>query len=84
MGSGRTFERSGESDGTGVRVLSCLGEGRTGGGELEHHYSLLTSLLVTILSLLTKLKNTLASGRFLVMLQVKGFLILELRLSVPG
>ena len=37
MGSGRTFDRSGESDGTGVLVLSCFGEGKTGGGELEHH-----------------------------------------------
>ena len=87
MGSGRTFDRSGESDGTGVLVLSCFGEGKTGGGELEHHYSLITSLLSRAhhltTSLLTKLENILASGRFLVMLQVKGFLILELRLSVP-
>ena len=35
MGSGRTFDNSGESEGTGVRVLSCVGEGRTGGGGLR-------------------------------------------------
>ena len=34
MGSGRTFESRGESEGTGVRVLSWLGEAGTGGGGL--------------------------------------------------
>ena len=82
MGSGRTFESRGESEGTGVRVLSCLGEGRTGGRGLgtilESHYTSEDR------SSLTKLENFLASGMFLVMHLVRGILISELRLSVPG
>ena len=83
MGSGRTFDRRGESEGTGVRVLSCLGEGRTGGRGLatilvESDYTSDDS------STLTKLENILASGMFLLMHLVMGILISELRLSVPG
>ena len=31
------MDSSGESEGTGVRVLSCLGEGSTGGGGLGYN-----------------------------------------------
>ena len=41
MGSGRTLDSSGESEGTGVRVLSCLGEGSTGGGGLGYNIATL-------------------------------------------
>ena len=86
MGSGRTFESRGESEGTGVLVLSCLGEGRTGRRGLLGTI-LLSHCLTAVLrseQQLTKLEDNLASGMFPVMHLVKGRLILELRLSVPG
>ena len=85
MGSGRTLDSSGESEGTGVRVLSCLGEGSTGGGGLGYNMATLHHRAPPEPEL-TKLRNNPASGMQLAMVMqlVKGRQISALPLFVPG